>query len=59
MAKYSKKDQQILTLITNFCQNECGSCEECPEEECVLFNIEQVITQDKEKNNARAKREKN
>ena len=56
MAKYSKKDQQILTLITNFCQNECGSCGECPEEECVLFNIEQVITHDKEKTNARTKR---
>lgn len=47
MKKYSKKDKQILTLITNFCQNECSSCQDCPEEDCVLFNIEQAITEDK------------
>lgn len=48
MKKYTKKDQQILDLITKFCQNECPSCGECPEDTCVLFNIEQVIVKDKE-----------
>lgn len=41
---YSEKELKILTLITNFCENECGSCQDCPEEHCVLFNIEKVIT---------------
>jgi len=49
MKPYTKKEKQILTLITNFCQNECSECQCCPEEECVLFNIEQVITKDKER----------
>ena len=44
--KYSKKEKQILTLITNFCRNECASCQECPEDACVLYNIEQVITEE-------------
>lgn len=45
--KYSKKEEKILTLITNFCQNECPSCQDCPEDQCVLWNIEQVVV-DKE-----------
>ena len=49
MKKYTKKDRQILTLISNFCQNECGECQSCPEEECVLFNIERVVTGEGEK----------
>ena len=44
---YTKKEKEILTLITNFCGNECAECQCCPEEECVLFNIEKVITGDK------------
>ena len=47
--KYTKKDKKILTLITNFCNNECGSREDCPENECVLFNIEQVIIKNEHK----------
>ena len=43
MKKYTKKEEKILTLITDFCQKDCCSREECPEEECVLFNIEQII----------------
>lgn len=40
---YTKEEEEILTLITNFCKNECPSCQECPEDQCVLWNIEQVI----------------
>ena len=40
---YTEKDEKILTLISNFCKNECPSCQECPEDACVLWNIEQVI----------------
>jgi hypothetical protein len=47
--KYTKKDREILTLITNFCQNECPSCQDCPEDQCVLWNIEQVIVSEEEK----------
>ena len=47
--KYTKKDEKILTLITNFCENECAECQNCPEEECVLFNIEKVITGEEKK----------
>lgn len=35
-------NDEILTEITDFC-SECGSKECCPEEECVLFRIEQII----------------
>lgn len=37
-----KNKEKILYEITNFC-NECPSKENCPEEECVLFRIEQEI----------------
>jgi hypothetical protein len=33
---------KILTEITNFCE-ECPSHECCPEEECVLYRIEQIL----------------
>ena len=35
---------KILNEITNFCE-ECGSREQCPEKECVLFRIEKIIEQ--------------
>lgn len=35
--------EEILTEITNFCE-ECPSHECCPEEECVLYRIEQILT---------------
>ena len=34
--------EEILTEITDFCR-ECPSHEDCPEEECVLYRIEQII----------------
>ena len=36
-------EDKILTEITDFCE-ECASHECCPEEECVLFRIEQIVT---------------
>ena len=47
---YSKKDEKILTIIANFCENECGERECCPEDTCPLFNIEQVVVGGKKKN---------
>ena len=37
-----KTREEILNETTSFC-NECPSKESCPEEECVLFRIEQII----------------
>ena len=34
--------EQILTEITDFCEL-CPNHENCPEEDCVLFRIEQII----------------
>lgn len=33
---------KILNETTSFC-NECASKECCPEEECVLYRIEQIV----------------
>lgn len=33
---------KILTEITDYCEN-CPKHECCPEEECVLFRIEQIV----------------
>ena len=55
---YTKKDEKILTLISNFCKNECPSCQDCPEEDCVLYNIEQVIVKDAERRAAKTKKPK-
>lgn len=33
---------KILTEITEFCE-ECPSHECCPEEDCVLYRIEQIV----------------
>ena len=46
--KYTKKESEILDIITSFCQTECPSCGMCPEEECLLYRIEKVITDNKE-----------
>lgn len=35
-------EEKILTEITDFCR-ECPSHEKCPEEDCILFRIEQII----------------
>jgi hypothetical protein len=35
-------DDEILTEITNFCET-CPSKDCCPEDECVLFRIEQLV----------------
>lgn len=36
-------DDEILTEITNFCET-CPSKDCCPEDECVLFRIEKIVT---------------
>lgn len=36
----------ILTEISEFCANECGSREQCCEEECILFRIENLVLED-------------
>ena len=34
---------EIMNEISDFCGNECNSVMCCPEEECVLFRIEQIV----------------
>ncbi len=41
-------NNEILNEIYNFCK-ECGSCQCCPEDECVLFRIEQKCLKGEEK----------
>jgi len=36
--------EKVKTLIADFCET-CGSHENCPEEECVLFMIEALINE--------------
>lgn len=43
--KYTEQEKQILTEISEYCRNECCSCDNCPEDECVLFRIEKIITE--------------
>lgn len=38
-------EEKILNETTTFCM-ECPSRECCPEEECVLYRIEQIVTND-------------
>lgn len=40
---------EILNEITLFCM-ECGSKYECPEDDCVLFRIERIVTENESKN---------
>lgn len=44
-----KKENGILTEITNFCEKECCERECCIEEECVLWRIEQLAIKEKDK----------
>lgn len=38
--------EEVLIELTNFCE-ECSSHECCPEEECVLYRIEQILNESK------------
>lgn len=38
----------IMDQITNFCENECSSKNECSEDECVLWRIQQIVWKDGE-----------
>ena len=46
--------EEILEEITEFCE-ECPSHENYPEEECVLFRIEQIITDNQKENVSNSK----
>ena len=46
-SKMVEKCEKILSEITEFCEN-CPSHECCPEEECVLYRIEQIVSNPKE-----------
>lgn len=47
---------KILLEIANFCEGcNCNYC--CPEDECILFRIEKIITEKKE-NKKNGKRKK-
>lgn len=39
-------NDEILTEITEQCER-CPFSQSCPEEECILFRIEQIITKGK------------
>ena len=41
--KYTEQETQILNQISDYCQSECCSCDNCPEDDCVLFRIEKII----------------
>lgn len=41
---YTNLENKILKQIHDFCGKECGNCQNCAEEECVLFRIERIIT---------------
>ena len=47
-------ENEILNEITNFC-NECASKECCPENECILYRIEQKVTNEKKTYNVEIK----
>lgn len=40
-------EEKILNETTSFC-NGCPNKEHCPEEECVLFRIEQIVLEENE-----------
>lgn len=48
MKRYTKQEEEILTQITDHCQNTCPNCLNCVEKDCVLFRIEEIITKAKE-----------
>ena len=44
--KYNKKEEAILAMIASFCElHPCHEC--CHEENCMLYRIEKVITEEK------------
>lgn len=43
----SEKENNVLTQINNFCE-ECSEKENCVEDECVLFRIENIILGEKQ-----------
>lgn len=47
--------KKILTEIANFCM-ECNSHSCCPEEDCVLFRIEKIVLEEKNKKKKRRKK---
>ena len=40
------KEEKVMNEITNFCEG-CSSSNCCPEEECVLYRIENIISEKK------------
>lgn len=45
MNKYTELEEKILTLISDHCMNH--PCHDhCYEKDCILFNIEKLITKD-------------
>lgn len=36
---YTHKEQRLLDEIHNYCRS-CAECNNCPEEECILFRLE-------------------
>lgn len=42
-------EDKILKEITTFCET-CGSKEDCPEGECVLYRIEKIVNNQNEPN---------
>jgi hypothetical protein len=43
---YSDKENNILIEISNYCNYNCLNKLKCLEEDCVLFRIEKIITND-------------
>lgn len=41
---YTPEEEKILTLITDYCREQCPRCMSCAEENCVLWRIEKVCT---------------
>ncbi len=37
---------KIMTEITSYCENECGNCRYCKENDCALYRIEQIVLED-------------
>lgn len=40
---YNERNRKILLEISNFCENNCAEREQCVEDDCVLYRIEQII----------------
>lgn len=39
--------EEIMNEITEYCE-QCPLCQKCPEEECVLWRIEQLVLKGQE-----------